>query len=71
MDKKLGEKRKTQTKGTEEINAQISLAIVTGLSQLTMVDLRKEKNGCTGEGGKKRGKGEGVRRKNGEFIKHS
>ena len=42
-DKKLGEKRKTQTKGTEEINAQSSLAIVTGLSQLTMVDRRKKR----------------------------
>jgi hypothetical protein len=46
-DKELRGKRKRKKEG---INEQSSLAIVTGLSQLTMVDLRTGKTGRTGEG---------------------
>jgi hypothetical protein len=48
--------KKKERKGTEVINAQSSLAIVTGLSQLTMAELRKGKESRTREDerGKKR-----------------
>lgn len=45
-DKELGGKKEKK----EGINGLSSLATVTGLSQLTMVDLRTGKKGRTGEG---------------------
>jgi len=53
VTKELGKKGKKKNGG--DINAQSSLAIVTGLSQLTMADLRKGKKGSTREEGRRRG----------------
>jgi hypothetical protein len=52
-DKELGKKERKKTEG---INGLSSLAIKTGLSQLTMVEVRKGKKGWTREDGRRRGR---------------